>query len=125
MLPNATVHAIEASPFMIIAGRRQNKDVSADRLMWHHALAEDMKGGKTGLWEGSADCVTITLVLHECSDEAKANILASAFKVLKPGGTVVLSDTPQDDLFTYRGFFEPHREAWLNFQPVDSLQAVG
>jgi SAM-dependent methyltransferase len=125
LLPDATVHAVEASPFMIIAGKRQNRDVGSDRLMWHHALAEDLGGGKTGLDDGCADCVTITLVLHECSDEGKAAILRSAFNLLKPGGTIVLSDTPQDDLFTFRGFYEPHRDAWLNFDPVASMTHAG
>merc|ERR1712113_705545 len=100
--PSSQVHAIEASPFMIIAGRRQNSDVPPNRLIWHHALAEQAST-QAGIPLGSADCVTITLVLHECSDEAKTAILTSAFQILKPNGTLVLSDTPQDDLFTYRG----------------------
>jgi ubiquinone/menaquinone biosynthesis C-methylase UbiE len=60
---------------------------------------------------GSVDAVTITLVLHECSDSGKRAILAEAFRIMRPGGTIVLSDTPQDDLGVFRGFFEPHKEA--------------
>jgi hypothetical protein len=42
------------------------------------------------MMQSSVDCVTITLVLHECSDEAKANILGAAFSILRPGGKLVL-----------------------------------
>ena len=101
--PAARVVGVDASPFMIIAGRRQNRQVA--NLEWRHALAE-----RTGLADGCADAVTITLVLHECSDAGKLDIAKEAARILKPGGVLVVADTPQDDLATYRGFYEPHRE---------------
>jgi SAM-dependent methyltransferase len=122
----AVVHAVDASPFMIIAGRRQNRDLATaqhcGQVVWHHALAEDLAATDIA---GSVDCVTITLVLHECSDDAKRNILGAAFAILKPGGKLVLSDTPQDDLHTYRGFYEPHKDAWRYFKPEATLAGLG
>ena len=118
MLPNAKVLAIEASPFMIICGRRQNRD--AVNLEFRHALAEE-----TFLPSNCCDAVTITLVFHECNDDAKHNILKEAYRILKPGGTIVFADTPQDDLFTYRGFYEPWKHQWLNFDCEQSLKMVG
>jgi len=118
MLPKARVLAIEASPFMIIVGRRQNRDAS--NLEFKHSLAED-----TGLADGAADCVTITLLFHECSDEGKALIIAEARRVLKPGGTLVFSDTPPDDLHTYRGFYEPWKDQWKFFDTERYLLAAG
>jgi len=116
--PAARVVGVDASPFMIIAGRRQNREVA--NLEWRHALAE-----RTGLSDGCADAVTITLVLHECSDEAKLDIAREAARILKPGGVLVVADTPQDDLATYRGFYEPHREAWAKFDPHALFEAAG
>lgn len=107
-LPDAKVIAVEASPFMIIVGRRQNRDVS--NLDFRHALAE-----ATGLETDSCDCVTITLLFHECSDEGKAAIIKEVGRILKPGGTLVFSDTPPMDLQTYRGFLEPWKDQWLHF----------
>ena len=52
MLPGAKVLAVEASPFMIIAGRRQNRD--CPNLEFRHALAEN-----THLQAGCADAVSI------------------------------------------------------------------
>jgi len=114
-LPAARVIAVEASPFMTIVGRRQNRDVP--NLEWRHALAE-----ATGLETGSVDCVTITLVFHECSDEGKRAIISEAHRLLRPGGSLVFSDTPPADLQTYRGFFEPWKDQWLKFD-VDSFLA--
>ena len=50
---------------------------------------------------------------------------AEAFRILKPGGTIVFADTPQDDLFTYRGFYEPWKDQWLNFDCEQSLKSAG
>ena len=118
MLPDAKVVAVEASPFMIICGQRQNRDCV--NLEFHHQLAE-----KTFLQSNTVDTVTITLLLHECSDEGKASILREAYRILKPNGTIILSDTPQNDLLTYRGFYEPWKHQWLNFQPKRALEDAG
>ena len=66
-------------------------------MEWLHALAED-----TGLPSASVDAVTITLVFHECTDDAKRSLLAESLRILKPGGSLILTDTPQDDLHAYR-----------------------
>eukprot|EP00747_Dinoflagellata_sp_TGD_P060240 gnl/TRDRNA2_/TRDRNA2_151938_c0_seq2.p1 gnl/TRDRNA2_/TRDRNA2_151938_c0~~gnl/TRDRNA2_/TRDRNA2_151938_c0_seq2.p1 ORF type:complete len:272 (-),score=45.43 gnl/TRDRNA2_/TRDRNA2_151938_c0_seq2:620-1321(-) len=113
--PSARVLAVEASPFMIICGRRQNSDVT--NLEFVHALAED-----TGLPSGEADAVTITLLFHECSDEAKSAIGHEAMRLLRPDGVLVFADTPPDDLDTYRGFYEPHKEAWMQFDGPSFLR---
>jgi SAM-dependent methyltransferase len=117
-LPEARVIAFEASPFMIIAGRVQNAGIPNLRFM--QGLAEH-----SGLAAGSVDAVAITLVLHECPDVVKQEILAEVRRVLRPGGTLVLCDTPQDDLHGYRGFYEPYKEEWSRFDPDALLRAAG
>lgn len=116
--PDAKVIAVDASPFMIIVGRRQNRD--AKNLEWKHALAEE-----SGFADNSVDAVQIQLVLHECSDEGKMKIGKEACRILRPGGQLVLSDTPQNDLGHYRGFLEPHKDAWFKFVPADYFEACG
>src|SRR5262245_18713481 len=82
-LPGAQVTAFEASPFMIIAGRVQNAGLA--NLRFVQGLAE-----QSGLREGSIDAAAITLVLHECPDTVKHEILAEVHRVLQPGGALVL-----------------------------------
>lgn len=117
-LPDTRVTALDASPFMVIAGRTQNGDVP--NLSVLQGFAEG-----TGLDDASADAVTITLVLHECPDPIKAAILGEARRILRPGGTVVLTDTPQDDLHGFRGFYEPYKEQWRVFEPAGFLEHAG
>lgn len=107
--PRARVVALDASPFMLVVGRRQNRGLA--NLEFMHALAEDTK-----LPSGEADAVTITLVLHECDDGAKTAILKEACRLLRPGGVLVFADTPPDELQTFRGFYEPWREQWAKFE---------
>lgn len=116
--PAAVVTAIEASPFMIVVGRRQNGDVA--NLRFEQGFAE-----RTGRPDDSVDAVHVTLLLHECPDAAKRAILAECLRVLRPGGALVLSDTPQDDLHTYRGFYEPYKDEWRRFDPDAALAAAG
>ncbi|MGH2412963.1 MAG: class I SAM-dependent methyltransferase [Microcystaceae cyanobacterium] len=117
-LPSATVIALEASPFMIIVGRRQNRDVK--NLHWKHGLAEN-----TGLPGSSMDAINITYVLHECPDAVKNSILKEGLRLLKPGGMVVVSDSLNGELYSYRGFFEPYKEQWLKVNPDELLAAAG
>lgn len=117
-LPQATVTAIEASPYMIIVGRRQNRDVP--NLYWQHGLAE-----KTGLPDASVAGINLTYVLHECPDIVKQEILAECWRLLEPGGILIVSDSLNGDLHSYRGFFEPYKEQWLKVDPDRLLTAAG
>jgi SAM-dependent methyltransferase len=49
-------------------------------------------------------------VLHECPDAVKRALLGEVRRILRRGGTLVLTDTSQDDLHGYRGFYEPYKE---------------
>jgi ubiquinone/menaquinone biosynthesis C-methylase UbiE len=117
-LPNSTVTAWEASPFMIIVGRLQHKDIS--NLHWKHGLVE-----KTDLPDNSVDGINLTYLLHECPDEIKQLILAECWRILSPGGLLVVTDSLPGDLYSYRGFFEPYKEQWLKIDPDKLLQETG
>jgi ubiquinone/menaquinone biosynthesis C-methylase UbiE len=117
-LPAAQVTALEASPFMIAVGRRQNRD--AVNLAFEQGFAE-----RSGLAPASVDAVNVTLLFHECPDVVKRAILAECRRILAPGGLLVVSDTPSDDLHGYRGFYEPYKEEWLRFDPDAALREAG
>ncbi|MEM8924821.1 MAG: class I SAM-dependent methyltransferase [Actinomycetota bacterium] len=117
-LPEADVIGIEASPFMLVAGQTQHAGLA--NLELRQGFGED-----TDLADGMADAVTITLVLHECPDPIKERLLATAHRLLRPGGTLILSDTPNDDLDHFRGFYEPYRLQWRSFDPDAALATAG
>ena len=117
-LPEADVLTIDASPFMLIAGEVQNAGHENHRFQ--QGFAES-----TALAEGSVDVALITLVFHECPNTIKRSILDEVLRVLRPGGTLVLSDTPNDDLHDYRGFYEPYKKEWLHFDAEAMLAEAG
>lgn len=117
-LQNATVTAWEASPFMIVVGRLYHQ--ALPNLLWKHGLAE-----KTELPDNSVDAINMTYLLHECPDEIKQLILAECWRVLAPGGLLVVTDSLPGDLYSYRGFFEPYKEQWLKIDPDKLLTEAG
>lgn len=117
-IPSATVTAWDASPFMIIVGRLYHQDIP--NLHWKHGLVE-----KTELPDNSVDAVNITYLLHECPDEVKQVILAECWRIISPGGRLVVTDSLNRELHLYRGFFEPYKEQWLKLDPDKLLQEAG
>lgn len=49
-------------------------------------------GDATVLPDGCADKVVSTLVLHQCSHDAKVGLLRNAHRMLKPGGRLLVAD---------------------------------
>ena len=117
-LSGATVTAWEASPFMIVVGRLYHQELT--NLRWQHGLAE-----KTGLPDNSVDGINMSYLLHECPDEIKQLILAECWRILSPGGLLVVTDALPGDLHSYRGFFEPYKEQWLKIEPDKLLTEAG
>ena len=114
-LPSATVTAWDASPFMIVVGRLYHKDIP--NLHWKHGLVETTK-----LPDNSIDGINMTYLLHECPDRIKQIILAECWRILCPGGRLVVTDSLPGELYSYRGFFEPYKEQWLKVNPDKLLQ---
>ncbi len=112
------VVGVEASPFMIVVGKRTHKNVANFRYI--HGMAEH-----ADVADGSVDAVNISVVFHEIPNFAKHMLLEKAFRMLKPGGTIVLSDVPSMDLDGHRGFFEPYRLEWQSYDPGADLASVG
>lgn len=117
-LPSATVTAWEASPFMIVVSRLYHK--ALPNLRWQHGLVE-----KTELPDNSVDALNMTYLLHECPDEIKQIILTECWRILAPGGRLVVTDSLPGDLHSYRGLFEPYKEQWLKIDPDKLLGEAG
>ena len=103
---------------MIVVGRRYHKEIP--NLHWKHGLVE-----KTELADNSVDAINMTYLLHECPDDIKQRILAECWRILSPGGLLVVTDSLPGDLYSYRGFFEPYKEQWLKINPEQLLTEAG
>lgn len=87
--PTATVIGLELSPYMLVvaAHKAQQADLT---IAWQQGLAE-----ATGLQDSQFGLVTVAFVLHETPPEIAGAILAECYRLLKPGGQVLVLDGNQ------------------------------
>lgn len=87
--PSAKLIGLDLSPYFLSVAEFKEKK-SAPRknpISWIHANGEN-----TGLPSQSFDLVSIAYVFHECPARAIINLMKEAFRLLRPGGTLALTD---------------------------------
>ncbi|GMH12115.1 hypothetical protein Nepgr_013956 [Nepenthes gracilis] len=86
---SAKVTGLDLSPYFLAVAQFKEKDGAArdKSISWIHANGEN-----TGLPSQSFDLVSISYVLHECPATATVNLVREAFRLLRPGGTIAITD---------------------------------
>jgi SAM-dependent methyltransferase len=104
--PDAEVAGVDGDPQALAIARAKP---GAARVAWREGLADAVPAPDAG-----ADAVVLSLVLHHLTRAAKADALAEARRVLKPGGLLHVADwgRPHDPLM---------RAAFLGLQLVDGF----
>ncbi len=86
--PTANLTAIDLSPyFLAVAQYTESQMNPVNPVKWVHAAAE-----ATGLPAGSADLVSACLVFHELPASAARDIVAEAYRLVRPGGYFAIMD---------------------------------
>ncbi|KAJ7948423.1 Demethylmenaquinone methyltransferase [Quillaja saponaria] len=86
--PTAQVTGMDLSPyFLAVAQYKEKSCPRRNPICWIHANGED-----TGLPSKSFDIVSLAAVLHECPERAIVGLMSEAFRLLRPGGTIALTD---------------------------------
>jgi len=88
--PDSQVIGIDLSPYMLaMAGyKAKQKNLIID---WRQGIAEN-----TTLASGSVNLITISLVFHELPTQIIKSVLAEAFRLLVPGGQILIFDGNQN-----------------------------
>lgn len=102
LTPAARITAIDPDPDVLAIARAKAAAASVEGIEWREGFGDE---AHEGLGENFADAVVSSLVLHQCPMEVKSGILASAFRMLKPDGRLVIADYGLQRSFLMRTLF--------------------
>ncbi len=90
--PNATVIGLDLSPYMLVMAdyKAQQKELNIE---WQQELAES-----TSFESSRFDVVTLSMLLHETPPYISQSILREAFRLITPGGQLIILDGNQKRL---------------------------
>ncbi|MGB3788677.1 MAG: class I SAM-dependent methyltransferase [Phormidesmis sp.] len=128
--PAAQVTGVELSPYFLTVGQYRQKKLAEPHLIrWVHAAAE-----KTGLSANAADLVSAFLVFHELPTSAAKDILAEAYRLVRPGGHFAIMDmNPASKIyrelppyvFTLLKSTEPYLDQYFSLDMDRAFQEAG
>lgn len=126
--PQAEVFGLDLSPYMLVMADYKAQQTGLE-IRWLHGKAE-----KTQFRDEEFDLVTACLLFHETPPTITTDILAEAFRILKPGGQFLMLDGNQVTLHQVQWlteiFEEPYIKAfaagdmdrWLNGVGFEAVQ---
>jgi len=128
--PSAKTIGMDLSPHMLaVASLRDEQEPDSSQREWIHGKGEDTK-----MADNSVDVVSLAFVIHECPETATDALMKEAFRILRPGGTFIMTDNnPQSAviqklppaLFTLMKSTEPHSNEYYTINVVNMLKANG
>nr|ACN28520.1 unknown [Zea mays]ACR38298.1 unknown [Zea mays] len=128
--PSAQAVGLDLSPyFLAVAAQKEEKLSRPKPIRWVHA-----NGEATGLSSDSFDLVSLAYVCHECPARAITGLVKEAFRVLRPGGTIALTDnSPKSKvlqelspvLFTLMKSTEPFLDEYYMLDLEETMRKVG
>jgi SAM-dependent methyltransferase len=104
--PEATLHITDVSPYMLAIAKHKFQNLGmSDRVTFEQVDARD-----PAYPDNSFDIVTSSLLFHETPKQWTPKILTQMYRITKPGGWVLYSDTYRGEYALNSSFPEP----WLN-----------
>lgn len=129
--PSAKVTGLDLSPYFLAVAQFKEKGRAPRKnpISWVHA-----KGEATGLPPNSFDIVSLAYVIHECPTRAIIGLVKEAFRILRPGGMLVLTDnSPKSKilqelspvLFTLMKSTEPFLDEYYTTDVEETMRTTG
>ncbi|KAK6141100.1 hypothetical protein DH2020_025155 [Rehmannia glutinosa] len=121
---SANVTGLDLSPYFVAVAQYKEKKRNQRKqpIRWIHGNGEN-----TGLPSKSFDLVSIAYVFHECPERAIKNMVKEAFRLLRPGGTLAVTDNSELSpvLFTLMKSTEPFLDEYYLTDLEGTLHQVG
>ena len=115
--PEAQVIGLDLSPYMLVMADRKAKTMGLN-VQWRHGKAEE-----TGFPDASFELVTASLLFHETPPTATKSILRECFRLLVPGGEVLILDGNQKTLRQVDWLTEVFEEPYIKDYATGNLDA--
>lgn len=115
--PQAQVIGLDLSPYMLVMANHKARTAGLN-IQWCHGNAE-----ATSLPNASFDLVTASLLFHETPSTVVQSILRECFRLLMPGGEVVILDGNQKTLRQADWLTEVFEEPYIKDYATGSVDA--
>ena len=115
--PDAEVIGLDLSPYMLVMAEYKAKQAGLD-IQWLHGKAE-----ATRFPDNHFDVVTASLLFHETPPLITQQILQECFRLLIPGGQIVILDGNQKTLRHTTWLTEIFEEPYINEYADGSIDA--
>jgi ubiquinone/menaquinone biosynthesis C-methylase UbiE len=116
--PDAVVTGVELSPYMLAVAEDRAKQAGLE-ISWQHGTATEL----TQFESGSFDLVAAALLFHETPPIATQAILAESYRLLAPGGQIVILDGNQSTLRSLEWLNNVFEEPYIQAYAAGNLDA--
>ena len=115
--PSTEVIGLDLSPQMLAMSEYKANQAQLD-IQWVHGIAESTK-----FEDGEFDVVTASLLFHETPTHISQQILQEAYRLLKPGGQVIILDGHQKTLRNTTWLSDIFEEPYIKEYAAGSIDA--
>ena len=128
--PDKEVDAIDLSPHFLSAAKFHHSTPSSplftdmhNKITYHHVMAEKMP-----FESNSYDIVSLSYIIHELPTKITEEVIAEVFRVLRPGGTLSITDLIGGDMVLNKYLFElsePYIQQYYNTDFIKIISEAG
>jgi ubiquinone/menaquinone biosynthesis C-methylase UbiE len=115
--PGAAVTGLDLSPYMLAVAADRSRQAGLE-IEWQHGTAES-----TQFEAGNFDLVTASLLFHETPTEITQAILAESYRLLAPGGQIIILDGNQRTLRSLEMLNNVFEEPYIQAYAAGNLDA--
>ncbi len=115
--PDAKIIGLDLSPYMLVLAELKAKQTGLN-IQWLHSLAE-----VTQFKDGEFDLITASLLFHETPPSIAQAILQECFRLLIPGGQILILDGNQKTIRHTSWLTEVFEEPYIQEYAEGSVDA--